>query len=32
MSKCSNRFGDYNPHALTISGGWLLYGQWLHRG
>lgn len=25
-------FGDYNPYALNISGGWLLYGQWLHRG
>ena len=25
-------FGDYNPYALNLSGGWLLYGQWLHRG
>ena len=25
-------FGDYNPYALTISGGWLNYGQWHHRG
>jgi alpha-N-arabinofuranosidase len=25
-------FGDYTPYALNISGGWLLYGQWLHRG
>lgn len=25
-------FGEYNPYALNISGGWLLYGQWLHRG
>ena len=25
-------FGDYNPYALTLSGGWLHYGQWLHRG
>jgi len=25
-------FGDYNPYALTLSGGWLLYGQWHHRG
>jgi hypothetical protein len=25
-------FGDYNPYALNISGGWLLYGEWLHRG
>ncbi|MCL4204457.1 MAG: right-handed parallel beta-helix repeat-containing protein [Pirellulaceae bacterium] len=28
----SGFFGDYNPYALNISGGWLLYGQWLHRG
>lgn len=33
MVELPNRFfGDYNPYALTISGGWLLYGQWLHRG
>ena len=25
-------FGDYNPYALNLSGGWLQYGQWLHRG
>ena len=25
-------FGDYNPYALTLSGGWLHYGQWHHRG
>ncbi len=25
-------FGDYNPFALKISGGWLNYGQWHHRG
>jgi hypothetical protein len=25
-------FGDYNPYALQISGGWLLYGDWHHRG
>ena len=25
-------FGDYNPYALNLSGGWLDYGQWLHRG
>jgi alpha-N-arabinofuranosidase len=25
-------FGDYNPYALTISGGWLEYGKWRHRG
>jgi len=25
-------FGDYNPYALKISGGWLNYGQWHHRG
>jgi hypothetical protein len=25
-------FGDYNPYALNISGGWLHYGEWLHRG
>jgi len=25
-------FGDYNPYALTLSGGWLNYGQWHHRG
>jgi hypothetical protein len=25
-------FGDYNPYALKLSGGWLNYGQWHHRG
>jgi len=25
-------FGDYNPYALNISGGWLNYGKWYHRG
>ncbi len=25
-------FGDYNPYVLTVSGGWLNYGQWHHRG
>ncbi len=25
-------FGGYNPYALTLSGGWLNYGQWHHRG
>ena len=25
-------FGDYNPYALKLSGGWLKYGQWHHRG
>jgi hypothetical protein len=25
-------FGSYNPYALTVSGGWLNYGQWHHRG
>jgi alpha-N-arabinofuranosidase len=25
-------FGDYNPYELTLSGGWLNYGQWHHRG
>ena len=25
-------FGQYNPYALTLSGGWLNYGQWHHRG
>ena len=25
-------FGDYNPYALQLSGGWLNYGQWHHRG
>ena len=25
-------FGNYNPYALTLSGGWLEYGQWHHRG
>jgi len=28
MVELPNRFfGDYNPYALNISGGWLLYGQ-----
>ncbi len=25
-------FGDYNPFALKLSGGWLHYGEWHHRG
>ena len=25
-------FGDYNPYALQLSGGWLNYGEWHHRG
>ena len=25
-------FGDYNPFALKLSGGWLEYGQWHTRG
>ncbi len=25
-------FGEYNPYALTVSGGWLNYGKWHHRG
>jgi len=25
-------FGDYNPYSLNISGGWLNYGNWHHRG
>jgi hypothetical protein len=25
-------FGDYNPYTLNVSGGWLNYGQWHHRG
>lgn len=25
-------FGDYNPYALNVSGGWLNYGQRHHRG
>jgi len=28
----SSFFGDYNPYALNVSGGWLNYGQWHHRG
>jgi len=28
----SSFFGDYNPYALKLSGGWLHYGQWHHRG
>lgn len=25
-------FGDYNPYALKLTGDWLAYGQWHHRG
>ncbi len=25
-------FSDYNPYALNLSGSWLHYGRWLHRG
>ena len=25
-------FNAYNPYALQVSGGWLNYGQWHHRG
>jgi len=25
-------FGRYNPYALKLSGGWLHYGLWHHRG
>ncbi len=25
-------FGDYNPYELQLSGGWLNYGDWHHRG
>ncbi|MEA3225932.1 MAG: right-handed parallel beta-helix repeat-containing protein [Planctomycetota bacterium] len=25
-------FGNYNPYALKLSGGWLNYGKWHHRG
>jgi alpha-N-arabinofuranosidase len=25
-------FSDYNPFALNVSGGWLNYGKWYHRG
>ncbi|MCU0917503.1 MAG: right-handed parallel beta-helix repeat-containing protein [Planctomycetes bacterium] len=25
-------FGAYNPYDLQVSGGWLNYGQWHHRG
>lgn len=25
-------FDNYNPYALEVSGGWLNYGQWHHRG
>ena len=25
-------FGEYNPYALNLSGGWLHYGEWHHRG
>jgi len=29
----ANSFFDaYNPYALKLSGGWLNYGQWHHRG
>lgn len=31
--RCPNTlFGDYNPYRLTISGPWLNYGAWHHRG
>ncbi len=25
-------FGEYNPYSLKVSGGWLNYGKWHHRG
>lgn len=25
-------FGDYNPYYLKLTGGWLNYGGWHHRG
>ena len=25
-------FGKYNPYALKLTGGWLHYGKWHHRG
>ncbi len=25
-------FGNYNPYELQVSGGWLNYGNWHHRG
>jgi hypothetical protein len=25
-------FGHYNPYSLNVSGGWLNYGNWHHRG
>ena len=25
-------FGEYNPYTLELSGGWLNYGKWHHRG
>jgi hypothetical protein len=25
-------FGQYNPYQLNLSGGWLHYGEWHHRG
>jgi hypothetical protein len=25
-------FGEYNPYSLKVSGGWLNYGNWHHRG
>lgn len=28
----NSSFGGYNPYVLTVSGGWLNYGQWHHRG
>jgi parallel beta-helix repeat protein len=28
----NSMFGDYNPYALQVSGGWLNYGQWHHCG
>ncbi|NQU22900.1 MAG: DUF1565 domain-containing protein, partial [Candidatus Nealsonbacteria bacterium] len=28
----NSMFGQYNPYALKLSGGWLNYGGWHHRG
>jgi len=28
----NSSFGEYNPYALKVSGGWLNYGKWHHRG
>ncbi len=25
-------FGDYNPYALNVSGDYMIYGDWHHRG